>query len=255
MPVPPILWTPSRERIERATITRFAEHAGRAGASYGELWRWSVEDLDGFWRAIWSFFDVQADGDPSTALGSRAMPGATWFPDVRLSLPEHVFRGRDDGEVAIRHASELRALSAWTWGQLREETARIATGLRRMGVGPGDRVAAYLPNVPETAAAFLACASLGATWSSAAPEFGARSVVDRFAQIEPRVLLAVDGYSYGGRDFDRRDVVAGIRAELPTVEHLVTLGHLDGTGWPDELAGAHEPLRFERVPFDHPLWV
>jgi acetoacetyl-CoA synthetase len=252
--VPPILWTPSSERVARATITSFAERVGRPGP-YEQLWRWSVTDVQGFWRAIWEFFDVQADGDPSTVLASREMPGAVWFPDVRLSFAEHVFRGRDDGALALQHASELRPLAAWTWGDLREQTARIAAGLRRLGVGRGDRVAAYLPNVPETIAAFLATASLGATWSSAAPEFGARSVVDRFAQIEPKVLLAVDGYRYGGRDFDRRDVVAGIRAELPTVEHLVTLGHLDGSGWPPELVGEHEPLRFDRVPFDHPLWV
>jgi acetoacetyl-CoA synthetase len=251
---PPILWTPSGERVARATLTRFAEHVGRSGP-YDALWRWSVEDLEGFWRAIWEFFDVQADGDPATVLASREMPGARWFPDVALSFPEHVFRGRDDGAPALQHASELRELSSWSWGELREQTARIAAGLRRLGVGPGDRVAAYLPNVPETVAAFLATASLGATWSSAAPEFGARSVIDRFAQIEPKVLLAVDGYRYGGRDFDRRDVVAGIRAELPTVEHLVTLGYLDGSGWPPELVAAHEPLEFARVPFDHPLWV
>jgi acetoacetyl-CoA synthetase len=252
--VPPILWSPSPERVARATITAFAEQVGRPGP-YEQLWRWSVTDVEGFWRAIWEFFDVQADGDPSRVLASREMPGARWFPDVLLSFPEHVFRGRDDDALVLQHASELRPLAPWTWGELRDQTARIAAGLRRLGVGPGDRVAAYLPNLPETIAAFLATASLGATWSSAAPEFGARSVIDRFAQIEPKVLLAVDGYRYGGRDFDRRDVVAGIRAELETVEHVVTLGHLGGTGWPAELVGEHEPLRFERVPFDHPLWV
>ena len=125
-------------------------------------------------------------------------------PGARLSFAEHIFRGKRDEEIAIRHASELRELDSWTWGELRAQTAAIAAGLRALGVGEGDRVVAYMPNIPETVAAFLACASIGAVWSSAAPEFGARSVIDRFAQIEPKVLLAIDGYRYGGKDFDRR---------------------------------------------------
>src|SRR5262249_36296208 len=139
-------------------------------------------------------------------------PGAQWFPGARCSYAEHIFRGKRSSDVALWHASELRELDAWTWGQLRASVASIAAGLRARGVGPGDRVAAYLPNIPETVAAFLACASIGAVWSSAAPEFGARSVIDRFAQIEPSVLLAIDGYRYGGRDFARSTVVSEIAA-------------------------------------------
>jgi acetoacetyl-CoA synthetase len=247
-----VLWTPTPERIERATITRFARAVGRDGP-YDELWRWSVEDLEGFWGAVWDFFDVQASAPYERVLGRRDMPGAQWFPGARLSYAEHFFRGRDDEAVAIRHAAELRELGQWTWGELREQTARIAAGLRRLGVGPGDRVAAYLPNVPETIAAFLASASIGAVWSSAAPEFGARSVIDRFAQIEPKVLLAVDGYRYGGRDFDRSAVVEQIAGEIGA--RTVRFGYLDGSGWPEELVAAEEPLTFEQLPFDHPLWV
>jgi acetoacetyl-CoA synthetase len=247
-----LLWEPSAERLERATMTRFARTVGHEGG-YDELWRWSVEDLEGLWAAVWDFFDVRASTPYERVLGRREMPGAQWFPGARLSYAEHYFRGRDDGAIAIRHASELRELSEWTWGELREQAARIASGLRRLGVGPGDRVAAYLPNIPETVAAFLATASIGAVWSSAAPEFGARSVIDRFAQIEPKVLLAIDGYRYGGRDFDRREIVAGIAAEIGA--RVVPFGYLDGSGWPDELVGEHEPLRFEQVAFDHPLWV
>jgi acetoacetyl-CoA synthetase len=249
---PKLLWRPSVERTERATIARFARVVGREG-DYSELWRWSVEDLDGFWGAIWEFFDVQASEPYERVLGRREMPGAQWFPGSRLSYAEHFFRGRDDHAVAIRHAGELRELSEWTWGELREQTARIAAGLRALGVGPGDRVAAYMPNVPETIAAFLATASIGAVWSSAAPEFGARSVVDRFAQIEPKVLLAVDGYRYGGRDHDRGEVVAGIAREIGA--QVVRFGYLDGGGWPADLVAHDEPLAFEQVPFDHPLWV
>ncbi len=249
---PKLLWEPSAERAGRALITRFARAVGRGG-DYDELWRWSVSDLDGFWAAIWDFFDVQASEPYERVLARREMPGAQWFPGARLSYAEHFFRGRDDGALAIQHAAELRELSAWTWGELREQTARIATGLRRLGVGPGDRVAAYLPNIPETIAAFLATASLGAVWSSAAPEFGARSVIDRFAQIEPKVLLAVDGYRYGGKDFDRREVVAGIAAEVGA--EVVRFGYLDGSGWPTDFVADDEPLTFEQLPFDHPLWV
>src|SRR3954464_141229 len=252
-----LLWQPSPERIERATLTRFARERGLP-EDYGELWRWSVGDLDEFWAAIWDFFDVEGSYD--RVLGSREMPGAEWFPGARLSYARHIFRGKDDAAVAIRHASELRELGEWTWGELREQTARIAAGLRRLGVGEGDRVVAYMPNIPETVAAFLACASIGAIWSSCSPDFGARSVVDRFAQIEPKVLLAVDGYRYGAKDFDRRAVVAELGAQIASLEHVVVLDYLGcgpvagATSW-SELVAEQEPLNFAQLPFDHPLWV
>jgi acetoacetyl-CoA synthetase len=254
-----VLWEPSQERIERAAITRYArwleQTRGLRLSSYHELWRWSVGDLDAFWASVWEYFDVQASVPAERVLGPRAMPGAEWFPGARLSHPRHVFRGRDDGAVALRHASELRELGAWTWGDLRARTAAFAGGLRALGVGEGDRVAAYLPNVPEAIAAFLATASLGAVWSSCSPDFGARSVVDRFAQIEPKVLLAVDGYRYGGRDFDRAETVRGIAAQIPGLEHVVTLGYLDGSGWQQGFERPGEALDFAEVPFDHPLWI
>jgi len=263
---PPILWKPSAERVEHAAITRYAhwleQRTGRAFASYDELWRWSVDELEPFWASIWDFFDVQASAPYERVLGRREMPGAEWFPGARLNYAEHVFRAKADGDVAIRHASELRPLSELTWGELRTLTARIAAGLRAQGVGPGDRVVAYLPNGPEAVAGFLACASLGAVWSSCSPDFGARSVVDRFAQIEPKVLLAIDGYRYNGRDFDRRDVVDGLRREMPMLAATVLLPYLDpgaaldgALAWEDFLGPADAELAFEQVPFDHPLWV
>ncbi len=192
---------------------------------------------------------------PQAVLGRREMPGAEWFPGARVNYAEHVFRDKDPAALALQHASELRVEGGeWSWSQLREHTAQIAAGLRDLGVGEGDRVAAYLPNVPETVAAFLACASLGAVWSSAAPEFGARSVIDRFGQIEPKVLLAIDGYRYGGRDFDRSEVVQEVAAELPGSPRVVTLGYLDGTGWEPGFLGSGS-LEFAPVAFDHPLWV
>jgi len=270
MAVPPILWHPDAERLERAALTgyrRWLEQTrGLEFPDYASLWEWSTTDLEGFWASIWERFGVVASVPYDRVLGSRAMPGAEWFPGARLNYAEHVLRARDSDAVAISHASELRPLAEMTRGELQDEVARLAGGLRALGVGPGDRVAAYLPNIPEAVAAFLACASIGAIWSSCSPDFGARSVIDRFAQIEPRVLLAVDGYRYGGKDFDRTGVLEELLEELPTVEHTVVLGYLDpepalvglrdAVAWSDLRAmGGGAPLRFEQVPSDHPLWV
>ncbi|WP_067606046.1 acetoacetate--CoA ligase [Nocardiopsis listeri] len=275
--VPRVLWEPDERRIDSANVVAFARWAARekgvdafGGDSteardfdYDALWRWSVTDVDGFWASIWDYYGVRADTPYETVLADRSMPGARWFPGATLNYARHIFEGRDDDAVAIRHATELRGLGEWTWGELRERTAAIAAGLRELGVGEGDRVAAYLPNLPETAAAFYAVASLGAVWSSCSPDFGVRSVIDRFAQIEPKVLLAVDGYRYGGKDFDRRPVVEELREALPTVERTVLLAHLTPDAelegalpWADLVAsGAGTELTFAPVPFDHPLWV
>ncbi len=259
MSEPELLWTPSRERIERATLTRYQrwleETRGLRLGSYDRLWQWSVDSIEAFWESIVEFFEVRFEQPASRVLGSGEMPGAEWFPGARCSYAEHIFRAKDPGAVAIRHASELRELDEWRWERLRSETAAIAAGLRATGVGPGDRVCAYMPNIPETVAALLACASIGAIWSSAAPEFGARSVIDRFSQIEPKVLLAIDGYRYGGKDFDRRSVVKSIVSEIPSVQRVVTLGYLDGSGWEPGFLGSPESLEFAQLPFDHPLWV
>jgi acetoacetyl-CoA synthetase len=267
---PRVLWTPDDARIERATITRYArwlaETKGVETTGYHDLWSWSVDELEVFWESIWEFFDVRASEPYERVLDARVMPGAEWFPGAKLSFAEHVFRDRDPQAVAIRHASELRPLAETTWGELHERTRQVAAALRASGIRPGDRVAAYLPNVVEASAAFLACASLGAVWSSSSPDFGVRSVVDRFAQIEPRILLTVDGYRYGGRDHDRLDVVRELQAAMPTLERTVVLGYLDpepslgglrgATHWDDFLAeGGSDPLTFEQVPFAHPLWV
>jgi len=164
---PKVLWEPTAERIEQASLTRFARWVASARGldvtgSYAELWQWSVDDVDGFWAAIWEFFAVDASAPYEAVLGARDMPGAEWFPGARLSYAEHVFRGKPDSALALQHASELRQLDWMTWGELRDMTARIATGLRFLGVEAGDRVVAYIPNIPEATAAFLACASIGA---------------------------------------------------------------------------------------------
>ncbi len=251
---PKELWRPTPERIERAAITSFARDHGLP-TDYEELWRWSVADIERFWALIWSHYGVSGIYDE--VLADPAMPGTRWFPGASLNYAGHILRDRDPDAIAIRHASELRGLSECTWGELATQTARIRAGLMDLGVGRGDRVAAYLPNILETVPAFLAVASLGAVWSSAAPEFGARSVIDRFAQIEPKVLLAVDGYRYGGRDFDRSEIVAAIAAEIPGLERTVKLGYLDGSGWEEGFLGSDNSasLEFDLLPFDHPLWV
>jgi acetoacetyl-CoA synthetase len=265
-----LLWEPSAELVERSRLTEFMrwleDERGLSFAGYPELWQWSVDELDAFWGAIWDFFDVQADGERSAVLGGREMPGAEWFPGTQLNYAEHVFAGKDDGETAILHASELRELDELSWGELRRQVAATAAGLRGLGVERGDRVVAYVPNIPEAIVAFLATASIGAVWSSCSPDFGPASVIDRFAQIEPKVLFAVDGYRYGGKDFDRRDTVAQLQEAMPTLERTVVLPYLDpdpdlsplrdAIAWgelQDDGAGAE--LTFDRVPFDHPLWV
>jgi acetoacetyl-CoA synthetase len=265
-----LLWEPSAELIESSRLTEYLRwlqrERGLLFKGYRELWEWSVDDLEQFWRSIWDFFGVAADGDPSPALASREMPGASWFPNTSLNYAEHVFAGKDDAEIAILHASELRELSELSWGELRGQVAAVAAGLRGLGVQRGDRVVAYLPNIPEAIVAFLATASIGATWSSCSPDFGPASVIDRFAQIEPRVLFAVDGYSYGGKRFDRCETVADLQEAMPTLTRTVVLPYLDpdpelgslrdAMHWDELLAGGEgAELSFERVPFDHPLWV
>lgn len=253
------LWRPSEERVEDANLTAFTRWLtttrGVDFADYEDLWRYSVDDVSAFWSAIWEYFDIQFDGAAEPVLQDPSMPGATWFPNVGVNYVEHIFRDKDPGSVAIHHASETAAVQSVSWGQLRERTTAIAGGLRRLGVGRGDRVGGYLPNIPDAVAALLATTSIGAIWACCSPDFGARTVLDRFAQINPKVLLAVDGYRYGGRVFDRSDVVASLASEIPGLEHVVTFGLLSGTGWQEGFEDPDYELSFDRVPFDHPLWV
>jgi acetoacetyl-CoA synthetase len=264
MPAPEVLWSPAPDAWETTAIGRFAARAGRAFDDYDALWRWSVTDLDGFWGAVWDFFAVTAEHPYERVLSSHSMPGTRWFDGARLSYPAHALdaeRHRDG--VAIVAVSQTRERVELTWDELREQVARARAGLVRLGVGEGDRVAAYVPNIPETVVAFLAAASLGAIFSTCAPEFGVQAVLDRFGQIEPSVLIVVDGYRYGARDVDRRDEVARIRAGLPSVRTTVFVPYLhdapasDATGtiaWSDLVADGHD-LVFAAVAPDHPLYV
>ena len=228
---------------------------------YADLWQWSVDDLDAFWRSIWDYFGVRSSTPVGPVLGRREMPGAEWFPGTRINFVGEFLRaaeGRDD-EVAVIGISQTRDDVTLTFAELVELAGRVRTGLLRLGVAKGDRVVAYLPNLPETVAAFLATASLGATWASAAPEFGPQAVIDRFGQLEPAVLLTVDGYRYGDKDVDVRDRVAAIRAAMPSLRHTVALSYNgrpvdDALTW-SELTAEHGTLDVEPVAFDHPLCV
>ncbi|HYK94792.1 MAG TPA: acetoacetate--CoA ligase [Candidatus Dormibacteraeota bacterium] len=246
-------------------LTWLAAERVREFDGYDALWRWSVDDPGAFWQSVADFFEVEWHDQPSMALADARMPGARWFPDGTLNYAEHALRlpGREPEDVVIVGRSQTRGPVDLTAAELRDAVARCRAGMVRLGVRPGDRVAAYLPNLPEAIVGLLATASLGATWSSCAPEFGVRAVIDRFGQIEPTVLLAVDGYRYGDRDVDRRGELAEIRAALPSLAATVVLPYLDpgaarsidgSIAWDELLAGV-EPISFEPVPFDHPLYI
>ena len=259
-----ILWSPPADIRETTEIGRYLAWLERERelpfANYEELQRWSVDDLPGFWSSIWEFFDVKAETPYETVLASEQMPGAQWFPGARLNLAEHLLGlDADTDSPAVVSRSQTRGAVDLTFGELREQVARARAGLIRLGVRPGDRVVAYLPNIPETLVAFAATASIGAVWASCAPELGARSVVDRLVQLEPTVLLTVGGYGYRDRSVDRRAEVAAIRAALPTLRHVVHVPYgehvvPDALPWA-ELVAETGPLAFEPVAFDHPLHV
>jgi acetoacetyl-CoA synthetase len=260
-----VLWTPSLQRTAAANVTQFLAwlhtHRGLDLTDYHALWTWSVHDLETFWECIWQYFDVQASAPYTTVLSTRRMPGAAWFPGAELNYAQHVLRNRPADGIALVFESEVCPLTEITWGQLTRQVAAVATGLRALGVGQGDRVVAYMPNIPETVVAFLAVASLGAIWACSSPDFGTASVIDRFSQIAPTVLFTVDGYRYGGKDFDRRDAVRDIRAALPTLAHTMLVPYLDPgaqmehcTPWQHLVASGGE-LAYAHVPFGHPLWV
>ena len=262
---PEPLWRPPPgigQRCRMGAYMRWLEHRGHAFGSYQELWQWSVADLDGFWSSLWDFFGVAGVRPPGPMLADDAMPGALWCPGATLNYAQHALRSGPDpgGQVAVVAHSQTRAPITMTMAELRDQVGRARRGLERLGVGRGDRVVAYLPNIPETLVAFLAAASMGAIWSSCAPEFGTHSVIDRFSQVTPTVLLCVDGYRYGAVSVDRRAEVAAIRAALPTLAATVVVPYLGGAAvegavpW-EWLVSQPAPLEFTPVAFDHPLYV
>ncbi|MET9648415.1 acetoacetate--CoA ligase [Streptomyces syringium] len=272
---PEPLWRPGEDRVARAQVTRFQTWAaeqhgapapvpGDPAASYAALHRWSVDELERFWQAVAQWCDVRFTSPYERVLADRGMPGATWFPGATLNYAEHALRAAEDPgrahQPALLHVDETHEPTPVTWAELRRQVGSLADELRRLGVRPGDRVSGYLPNIPHAVVALLATAAVGGVWTSCAPDFGARSVLDRFQQVEPVVLFTVDGYHYGGKRHERADVVTELRAELPTVRavvHIPLLGTAAPEGaldWDTLVSADAEPV-FEQVPFDHPLWV
>jgi acetoacetyl-CoA synthetase len=266
-----LLWTPSAERVARSHLTRYLGWLAERGYrfdDYEALWRWSVSDLDAFWSSIAEFCGIEFSSPPSGVLGKRTMPGAEWFPGARLNYAWHALRHERPNDDALLYLSERRPLTTLSWTELARQVRVLATRMRALGIKPGDRVVAYLPNTPEAIVAMLATASIGAVWSSCGPDFGTRGVLDRYAQLEPKLMFCVDGYSYGGKPFDRRADIREIIGKLPALEHVVHLPYLDPDDrtpitpgallWEDAIAGpdpGRDAFRFEQVPFAHPLWI
>jgi acetoacetyl-CoA synthetase len=267
-----LLWTPSAAQVEDANLTRFAKwlvrERGLQFDSYDALWQWSVTELEEFWQAMWDYFGIQSSARHSRVLGKRTMPGAEWFPGARLNYAEHVLRNERAGTDALLFVSETTPLTGVSWEAFAGQVRILATRLRELGVRPGDRVVAYMPNIPETMIAMLAITAIGAIWACCSPDFGSSGVIDRIQQLAPKILFCVDGYSYGGKAFGRKNELAEIMSALEGLKHVVYLPYLnaddregprEGTLLWDDLmdrpAVSREEFEFEQVPFSHPLWV
>ncbi len=286
-----LLWSPTPETIDNANLTKYmawlSTNRDLTFTTYRELWHWSVTAQEDFWASWWDYMGVISSQPYATVLAERTMPGAQWFAGAQLNYAENVFARYTDDRPALLYQSETAPLTEISWQTLRTQTAKLAHALRSLGVKKGDRVVAYLPNIPEAIVGLLATASLGAIWSSCSPDFGSRGVLDRFSQIEPKVLIAVDGYDYGGKQFDRRANLAELQAALPTLQATILITTLDATqmvpdadltdkngsfknlfasvksassaselSWQEMMEGdAPATLPFEQVPFDHPLWI
>ncbi len=262
------IWEPTEAIKRGARITAYTEwlerQRGLRFSGYDDLWRWSVTDLEAFWASIWDYFDIKAAAPYQRVLAERRMPGAQWFAGARLNYVDQIFRHKTAARPAIVFRNEAGERAEMGWDELERQVAALAASLRGMGVGPGDRVVAYLPNIPQAVVAFFATASLGAVWSVCSPDMGQVAVLDRFRQIAPKVLIAVDGYRWGGKAYDRGEVVLELLGGLPSVEKLVLLPYLDpaadprrfpnAVAWESVVQGT-SALTAEPVPFDHPLWV
>jgi acetoacetyl-CoA synthetase len=264
------IWEPSPERVERANLNRFMRFVRESVSNedirrYAPLYEFSINQPEKFWSLVWEFCGIRAQGDYEPVLADREkMPGAHWFPGVKLNFAQNLLRFKDD-RAAIVFRNEWDHRREITYAELHAQVGRVAQALRQAGVGVGDRVAGFLPNIPETVIAMLAATSLGAAWSSCSPDFGIRGVVDRFSQIAPKVLFTADMYGYGGKRFDCLEKIRGVIDELPSVEQLVVIPYsgealkLDGlrgaVAWPDFVGSEDHALTFEALPFDHPLYI
>jgi acetoacetyl-CoA synthetase len=262
-----VLWEPTPSFAQQTNIYSYMrylkERCGLTFPTYNSLWEWSVEELEKFWTSAWEYFQIRVSVPYCRVLSPGAMPNVKWFEGSRLNYAEHIFRNATKDRPAIIFQSELRPLSEISWGQLYREVSSLATALKDMGLTKGDRVVSILPNIPEAVIAFLACSSIGAVWSSCAPEIGASTMIDRFKQIEPKILVTVDGYRYNGKDFDVSGVISELQKALPTLEQTILVHYLSksrsrpnvtATLW-DDLVRCWENLTYEQVDFAHPLWI
>lgn len=270
----PTLWTPSVETVESSQMYAFQQWLGKSGvrtSGYRELQKWSVDNLPSFWAAIWEYFDVEASAEPTFILEAETIRDATWFKGARLNYAQNLLlsaRSRPN-DIALIGTHESAPDTTWTWGQLEARTAALSAYLREIGVGPGDRVAAVLPHLPETVAALLATASVGAIWSVVNTDFGVAGIADRFAQIEPKALFTVDGYEFNGKVHERISTIPDLRSALPSVEHVILVDQLPedvrrsaDIDLPVETVRFSQIIedmsvepRYEQVEFDHPLWI
>ncbi len=267
--VPPVLWQPTESFRQGSNLRMYLdwlyEQRGLFFTTYEEVWRWSVASPAAFWESIWQYFRIISHTPYREVLSAEPMPHAQWFAGSTLNYAEHVFRSYTDAHPALIFQSEQQGLTEISWADLRQQVAALSAHLRQTGVQTGDRVVAYLPNIPEATVAFLATCSLGAVWSSCSPDFGVNSVLDRFQQIEPKVLIAVDGYHYSGKPFDKRATVEELCARLPTLEQVIIIPYLHSQTdiatipnsiiWSEATANTDAPLTFAAVPFAHPIWV
>lgn len=259
-----VLWQPTQESIENANLTHYrkwlSQNLSLHFENYDELWQWSIDHIDDFWKSLWDYFKIIAEGGYVAVRSSDQMPGIRWFEGAKLNYAEHIFRNFKNSETAILHASEKKSIQEISWNSLKQDTACFQKFLVDAGIKEGDRVVAYLPCIPEATVAFLASNSMGAIWSSCSPDFGTQSVIDRFAQIEPKVFIATDRYSYGGKEYDKTEVVEAVVNAIPSIEKVVFISEkpntkLEHSTWAEILNNKATELHFTKVDFNHPIWV
>lgn len=264
-----LLWSPSPQLRKECNLTRFNQwlqkEYGFLFTGYQSLWKWSVDHPAAFWESIWNYFNIKSYSPYQQVMSANPMPETRWFEGATLNYAEHIFRNKTTAHPALLFSSERHKLKSVSWKALEEQTAALQSFLKQAGIKPGDRIAAYLPNIPQATVSLLATLSLGAVWSSCSPDFGTESVMDRFKQIEPKILIVVEGYSYNGNIFDRREVVKEIIASLPSLEKVILVPYLNnetGTGniknaisWDEVMQTAAGKLLFTPVPFSHPIWI
>lgn len=269
MPSPRQLWTPSEKFIQESNLTKYAnwlkENKNLEFKDYHSIWQWSIDQPADFWESIWQFFQVKSYTPYQWVKSDEGMPYTKWFGGATLNYAEHIFRNKSSSSPAILFASERHDLTSISWSELENQTASLQGYLRSLEIKTGDRVAAYIPNIPQATVSMLAATSIGAIWSSCSPDFGIESVLDRFRQIEPSVLIAVDGYSYGGKRFDRLNVVKEISSQLPSLKKIILIPYLneksDDIGlekmicWDEVMKTKSDKLTFDPLPFSHPIWI